>query len=360
MCRAGAYQEALDKIHYDRIYQGQSKVIIHQLGAYDTNLSVMLEYFPDGDTTKEPQVNNAADKTWILNAIGFCFMNLGRLRETVQFYERASLSYLEGQDWSNASSIYRNLAQLHIYLGALEASAEAAAEALNLARRADHKFGISQSLSYQGWTAHLLGELQSAKDIFNEAEHIEIERHNKQVSYLYSNRGIFHADHLRRMGQSDYSRRVTVENLRDRENRHLINQLSDCHRVLGDLVSDSGNHASARAHYESALKIARSISHRRVLIEALLARGRFLAKHMKDANTAFSDLNEALGYCIESGYRIYEADVRVALGWANLAISSQQSAKTEAERALQMSNEMGYHWGKVDAKEVLERIESGE
>ena len=27
-----------------------------------------------------------------------------------------------------------------------------------------------------------------------------------------------------------------------------------------------------------------------------------------------------------------------------------------AERALQMSNEMGYHWGKVDAEEVLERM----
>ena len=84
---------------------------------------------------------------------------------------------------------------------------------------------------------------------------------------------------------------------------------------------------------------------------------------MKDANAAFSDLNEALGYCVESGYRIYEADVRVALGWAylaisdeQLAISNKQRAKAEAERALQMSNEMSYHWGKVDAEEVLQAI----
>jgi tetratricopeptide (TPR) repeat protein len=90
-------------------------------------------------------------------------------------------------------------------------------------------------------------------------------------------------------------------------------------RSLGGLDSDAGDHASARAHYESALKIARSISVRHVLIEALLARGRWLAKHLKIANDAFSDLNEALGYCVESGYRIYEADVRVALGWAYLA-----------------------------------------
>ena len=106
---------------------------------------------------------------------------------------------------------------------------------------------------------------------------------------------------------------------------------------------------------------------RNVLIEALLARGRFLAKvaaqtsevsETSEVLQAFSDLNEALNYCTESGYRIYEADVRVALAWAYLANNEKEKAKQFAERALQMSNEMGYHWGKVDAREVIERIES--
>ena len=70
----------------------------------------------------------------------------------------------------------------------------------------------------------------------------------------------------------------------------------------------------AREHYNQALRIARGISDRSALIEALLGHGRWLAKHMKDAEAAFSDLNEALGYCVESGYRIHEADVRIALG----------------------------------------------
>jgi hypothetical protein len=83
---------------------------------------------------------------------------------------------------------------------------------------------------------------------------------------------------------------------------------------------------------------------------------------MKDATSAFNDLNEALGYAVEGGYRIYEADIRVALAWANAVDSSQSSvdrkqrARTEAERALRMSEEMGYYWGKVDAEEVLKEI----
>ena len=77
---------------------------------------------------------------------------------------------------------------------------------------------------------------------------------------------------------------------------------------------------------------------------------------MKNANDAFNDLNEALGYSVEGGYRIYEADVRVALGWAYLANGENEKAKQSAKRALQMSQEMGYHWGKVDAEEVLKAI----
>ena len=75
---------------------------------------------------------------------------------------------------------------------------------------------------------------------------------------------------------------------------------------------------------------------------------------------AFNDLNEALGYCVEGGYRIYEADVRVALGWAWLANGEAQKAKESAARALQMSEEMGYYWGKLDAEEVLKRVENRE
>lgn len=125
--------------------------------------------------------------------------------------------------------------------------------------------------------------------------------------------------------------------------------------------------------------IARGIQRRDVLIEALLARGRFYAKAQTSEfsensevliTDAFNDLNEALNYAVEGGYRIYEADIRVALAWAYLADltpgpsptgrgESLTKVKQEAERALQMSQEMGYYWGKVDAEEVLKVIGKG-
>jgi tetratricopeptide (TPR) repeat protein len=211
--------------------------------------------------------------------------------------------------------------------------------------------------------------MEKANDSFQEAEKLE------EARYLYVRVGVLHTEYLIRAKDLPYANSVATANLEICTRNKWISHTSMCHRVLGDLDVDGRNLDSAREHYESALKIARSISRRDVLIEALLARERFLAKYHEDLTgfseasrnkvegqnlsgleQAFSDLNEALGYCLESGYRIYEADVRVALAWAYLANGEKEKAKGSAERALQMSNEMGYHWGKVDAEEVLKAM----
>ena len=373
-CQAGAYDEAFN-IYWERISQGGKRILVHQLGAQDTDLNVMLEFLTNRDKAKEPQTSKSDYNRFILNEIGYCLMSLGRLREAVPFYERAAKSYLEGQDWSGSSIIYQNLADLHVQLGALEASAEAARQALDLARKAEDKHGEVHSLGYQAWATYLFGDKQTASGLFSNAELLEQEI-SSGIRYLYSHRGIRHADYLRRIGDFDYARRVTEANLSEWvKNYKWLKDESACYRVLGDLDFDSGNYESARVHYESALKVARSISYRRALIEALLARGRFYAKvavgagssrpndaHLGSGdptptiNDAFTDLNEALNYAVEGGYRIYEADIRVALGWAYLANGEKEKAKESAQRALQMSQEMGYHWGKVDGEEVLERM----
>jgi hypothetical protein len=104
-CQAGANDEA-NKIRRERITQNDRRVLEHQLGAYETELSIMAEFFLNGDLVQEPQVNDASAKRWILNTVGFCLMSLGRLREAVPFYERAAKSYLEAQEWAFASIIY--------------------------------------------------------------------------------------------------------------------------------------------------------------------------------------------------------------------------------------------------------------
>jgi len=298
-CCAGAHDEA-HRIRRERIYQDRF-VLTHQLGAYETALALMLEFFPDGDTSQEPQVSELGSKSFILNDVGFCLMNSGRLGEAVPFYERAVAMTLDMEDWHNASVDYRNLAELHAHLGALAASAETARQALALARRAENKQYEVDSMGLQAWAAHLLGNLETAGTTYVQAEALQREI-IPTLRYHYSTDGIKHADHLRRTGEGAYARRVTEANLKWAEGYPAPADLSRSHRILGDLAADAGQHASARQHYDEALKIARGITYRPALIEALLARGRWTARHQdltgfqNLSGLAFSDLNEALGY----------------------------------------------------------------
>ena len=88
-----------------------------------------------------------------------------------------------------------------------------------------------------------------------------------------------------------------------------------------------------------------------LLIEALLARGRHLAV-VGDAaarQEGFEQLNEALGYALQGGYRICEADIRIALALAYRAAGDASRAAEQAARARALSEEMGYAWGVADA-----------
>ena len=356
-CQAGAYDEAYC-ISDERISQKNLHVLAHQLGAYETQLMIMSEFFPNSDTSQKPLVSDPNDKGWILNTVGACLMNLGRLGEAAPFYDRGVMIAKVMSNWGNASSSYHNLADLYANLGRLAESAQAAMEALQLARRADHKWGEKACLGWLAWGEHLLGKSDSANKDFLQAESLERES-DPDKQYLSSLDGIQHADHLRRVGKADYAQQVTEANLEICERNHWADDISRSHRVLGDLAADAGDHEQAGQHYETALKIARSISFLPALIEALLARGCWQAKqavaeeHAPLSQQASSDLNEALDYALKGGYRIYEADIRIALAWAHLANKQPETARQEAKHALSMSEEMGYYWGKLDAEEIL-------
>ncbi len=352
-CRAGAHEEGY-RILQDRIYQNYPRrVLVSQLGAWETALVVMQEFFPNGDTSQEPQVSKPSDKSWILNEVGLCLMSLGRLSEAVSFYERGNAMDADLQDWHNASIGYQNLASLHAYLGQLAASAADAEQSLALARRAEDKEDECSSLVLQALVLHLRGDIVDAREAFAQAEALDQEVYSSAgIRYLHSVLGIFHTEHLRRTGEAGYAQRVAEANVQICEQQHWAADLSGSHRVLGDLDFDAGQLDNARGHHDAALKLARNISKRNVLIEALLARGRCNAKQ-GDATAAQSDLSEAFDYATVCGYRIYEADIRIALAWMHVAKGDMVAARAEASRAKQMSEEMGYYWGKVDAEEIF-------
>ena len=381
-CQVGEYDEAID-FFWERIEQKTSRVLALKLGAYGTYLAIMQEFCPQGDTSQDPQVNQPSFKAFILNEIAFCLINLGRLREASPFYERTLPLNFAQSDCRNASMGYQNLADLYANLGDLAASAESAREAIALSDRAESKIGKRQSLTLLAYAAFLQGDGTAASESFQQAEILDRQMY-PSMQYLFSNRGIFHAEYLLRSGEVDYARRVTEANLEICKQNYWLDYTSRSHRVLGDLGIDP------QVHYAEALKIARSISIRDVLIEALLGYGRWLVglglipisqevvqavshsqieqcymlslrtnENPRDENDlvlARQYLDEALTYATTSGYRIYEADLRIALAWLHWREGDLVIARREADRAKRASDEMGYFWGQVDAAAFFVQI----
>jgi len=353
-CHHGSYDEAYT-IHRKRIRQITKFYITKRLGAWATELEIMREFFPQGDISGETVTIGTGSKSWILNEVGICLGNSGQGDRAEELYQRGLMIDLDSQDWTNATISYINLSEIYSLQCKLHQSAEAADDALKLARREQNEFLECESLSHKANILNLSGEMAEAGSAFRKAEELQKEI-DSSILYLYSQRGIQHADNLNHMGDVDYARKVTEANLEICERNRWPDDISRCHRVLGDICTNSGQEGEAAKHYRESMDMARSISNKLVLIEALLARGRWEARRQHDQDAAFSDLNEALEYARAGGYRIYEADIRVALAWAHLAAGNEKSAREEAEYAWHMSEEMSYHWGKVDADEVLSAL----
>ena len=341
-CCAGDYDVAL------KVYIDQFRLLpewgnkFHDRGAFETDLEVMRDFFPKGDLSRDPQVSDDHAKRFILHEVGLCLMNLGHLHEAKPII---------------VSMNYPALIELHTYLGELADSARTAHEALLLVRGMEPVDNECDALCSQAWVSHLCGDLEEADAAFKEAEALKRSRITSSSNvYLYGQSSVHQADHLQRTGDVEYAREVIEANLSYAQlPGNVIDSLASlCHRILGDLDTKVGHHKSAREHYNKALKIARAISVRHVLIEALIARGRWAAQH-GEVEAARIHLDEALGYAVADGYRLYEADSRIGLAWAYLGAGDVARARQEAARAQQMSAEMGYHWGQVDAAEVGRR-----
>jgi len=352
-CRSENYDEA-NSIVWEFVSQGDRFWLTNGLAAYQTGLALMREFFPSSDYTQEPLVSSEKDKSWVLNAIGFVLINLGKLKEARSVIERAnyiSLNIAEDYHWASVG--YKNLSALYVLLGELDRSAEAANRALNLSYISKNKYDERDSISSYAWAIHLRGDLIEASKAFEKAKALDEEIGNLS---LYSLRATRHADHLRRMGDSIYSRKIIKSNLKLSEEHQWLASISRSYRILAELEAQDGTGESARMYFNTALRLAQNLSRKDILIEALIAKGRWEARRTWDVSAGFSDLNEALGYAIAGGYRLYEADIRVGLSWAHLVAGNKEAAKKEGSYAKQMCEDMGYYWGKKDADEVHSEI----
>lgn len=348
---AGDYDKAWGIFWQNISFETRFAVLI-ELGAYDTTVALIKDFFPNGNFKAEPLVKVPVAAQTLLIGAGYTSLSLGDLQAAMPVLVRCVTKEMEQQSPRGTGLAHRVLAEVYGLMGRLAECSDAADNALRLARRTGDHWLEPNALGWQAWVRSLRGELEEATRLFEQATAMYAKPSDELGP---SERFVNCPQHLRLTGNIDAARRLAIQYLELALDRHYVKFAASCNRVLGDLASDTGDQAAARHHYDLALQTVRGTSDRKVLIETLCARGAWLVER-GDLVEARDNLHEALDDAIRGGYRLFEADTRIALAKLALTSAGIDLARKEAEHALKMSSEIGYYWGRTRAERVIQGI----
>ena len=360
-CAAGLYDKAFSDVYWGKIYRGREFFIYHNLGAWDTNLSLAKTFFPEGDLSQMPLVSERSDQSWLLNEAGLALKTTGRPKEAEEPILTGVKMDIEAKDWENASVGYRNLADLEFRIGELESGLDSAKKALEISNEAkSYEFGIWVSKVYFGWILYLSGKTEEAEKEFRQADEICIKVEGNRLRCLA---GVLYGYFLISMERIDEAFELIQQNLELCQRNNLSNDISRCNRCLGAIERVKGNYKEAEIHLQNAFEIARKVGRPDLEVEALIERGR-LSLDIGNEEDAIGDARHVLKICGRTGFRFYEPEAEIILGKAYLAqkkyeqapSTSSGQAEVYAKSAYEKAVGMKYRWAEGDAGHLLGEI----
>ncbi len=351
-CRAGLDDEVYRNILQEKIYRQNQRYLVDNLGAWETALSIVKVFFPEGDLSRMPSVSKKSNQRWLLNEAGLTLKNIGRPKEAEETLKAAIKLYIEENQIDFASRSYQNLADLRFRIGEVEAGLDSAKNALAMAEEAKSDDEIGNSKGYLGWMFYLLGKTEKAERNFKEADELFIKATGAR---LHSGWGIFYADFLTSVNRIDEAFELTQHNLEMCKGNKWIWVISMCFRCNAAVDRIKGNKEQVEDYLEDALGIARKVGMPYLEVEALVERGR-LRLDMERYEDAISDAGQVLKICGRTGFRLYEPGAEIVLGRAQLALDSLEQAEANAKSAYEKAVDMKYRWAEGDAGHLLGEI----
>lgn len=316
-----------------------------EANAHSTVLSTLMDFFPSQRLRAKP-AGDPETRSWVYAETAFALQMLGRFDESAMLMRQAIEDFRARNAWHDAAVSCQNLTELYLDRGAFTVARQLIDEAFDLARRAEDPEDELVAHTLAGGLAHLEGRGDDAAHEFAEA--LRLAREHTPLPILYSTSGIHYAEHLQRRGDVSGARAVHEKNLKVCDRAGWKADEARCRIGLGDLARAEGNIEGARQEYEAAYATARQITRRDTLIHATLGRARVL----DDAVLARTELDKAMSLAHRSGYRILEVDIDIAL--ADLLRTTDPDRAWEvATAADRLSEELGYHWGRVDSAAVI-------
>lgn len=357
-CAAGLHDEVLDEVYWEKIMRADRNFLVRNLGAWETDLSLVCYFFPKGDFGELPLLTKPADQCYLMNEAAAGLKSIGRPEEALPLYQKKIEMQIADKDWRNTSGGYQNLADLQYLCGDLEGALESAGKALGEAGKLEdekeRKVEVVYPKTYLAWCSFLAGEREMASKYFLEADRLERE-FDPNDDGLYSQRGVRYAEFLLRSDEISKARSSTERNLEISESYNVLSDISKCHCILGKIDRVEGNYPEAAEQLEQALAIAMKIGMPELEIDALLARGR-LFTDIGEGTRAVKDANRVLTLVERTTFYLYEPDALNILARASILEGDKPAARGHAESAKEKAEKMGYALAKEDAEGILEEL----
>ncbi|MFE2564357.1 trypsin-like peptidase domain-containing protein [Streptomyces mirabilis] len=384
LCGASRFDDAL-RIYQDRVELGSTMRLSYQLNAYDTVSSLMdsfwvvaeggreagrdgVDVVPDADNTHDvrglPQtparrlaLRPGPGARYIVNRKAVALMNTGRLAPAAELFEQAMLMGEGVGDVLGATQSAENLAEVSFYLGELDRMERSARRALTLATGLSspaREEEVRDSSCHLGMALALMGRSDEAQFCFDKAVRIQCEL-APDTPFLADIWGISYAEFLRRRGDRGAARAVVEANLHFAHEAALRDNVSICHRLLGQLEADDGRIGLAWKHLGRAVEQARELSERTVLLEALSSRARYSARWGQPEAT-MADLKEAADYATSGSYALVVFDLDVSRAWYHLQQRHYGRVRKTLDHCRREAARLRYAWGLEDLEEVAHAL----
>jgi tetratricopeptide (TPR) repeat protein len=353
-CQAGRYQDAMDKVYWQRIQRRQDFFASKKLGAMGSLLAALSGFF-DSPWNQPVTGLTEGSRSFVQTEVGFYLRALGRLKEAAQPMQAALEATIVLKDWKNAAPSACNLSELYLTIGDIALAMEYANQSVDLADRSGDAFQRMANRTALADALHQAGRQSEAESLFREAEEMQKDR---QPGYplLYSLQGFDYCDLLLSQGkyQEALSRaekffvwRLPSDPLLDIALDHL--SLGRAH-LFQALQEGSPDSTQAAEHLNQAVDGLRQSGNQDDVPRGLLARAE-LYMAQGEIDKAQHDLDEAMTIAERGEMGLHQADCHLGYARLYLAMADEDKAREHLVIARKMIEQRGYHRRDHEVKE---------
>ena len=352
-CAAGRYQEALEKVFWERIQRGEKAYSIIKLGAVGSDLAAVSSFFETPWSQVEKGLPEQA-QAFLVSTAGFCLRALGRLREAAERMEAGLESRIALNDWWNASRSAGNLSELQLTRGEVKAAVEYARRAVEYADRSGDWGERVMRLPAQADAEHQAGRLKAAEKLFREAEGLQ-EKRQPEYPLLYSLQGYRYCDLLLAQGQAAEAQLRGRKFFEWRVPEEPLLDIALDHLTLGRAALALGDLSEAAERLQQAVNRLREAGQQYFIPGGLLARTE-LHRRQGNFERARRDLREVEKIARRGEMRLFLTDFHLESARLALAESDPAAAREHLDKARQLVTETGYHRRDHDVDEITAQL----